>query len=62
MKSIIQSAKTEFNFVDEKFRGDSNLVHDIPKLIISDIKICIQYESQPNDELMPTTKKDLLNY
>ena len=44
----------------EKFGSDYNAVNDITRLSIGEIRTCVMFKALPDDDPLPTTKKELL--
>ena len=53
--------KAYHKIVDEKYDRDVDGVCDISHLSVSEIKVCVQFKSRPDDEPLPSRKKELLD-
>ena len=58
-RNLVKSFK---RIIKEKFDDDEDSIDDISKLSISNIRVLVHLKFRPNDDTLPTTKKELLKH
>ena len=62
LHSFMKTTKAFKGIVQKKYGGDEDKMNDISKLSLSEIRICVNHKHQPEDEAIPTSKKELLTH